>query len=242
MADKQFKIVTESKHFIYFVTEENENINWCLKIAVKGDYSDKFKNAVIDKTGCKVIMKIKLAIRHQPNYMKLNSYSDSPYKMKHLKTEYQKEIKNSIIERNITYENEEIPYYDYTLVLWEELNDKEHFYLYETPKQEMSWLTTPIDKDLSGLAMNVELTMQAMGKIDNRPPYIMVQNDYEDKHNLNWAEVRLDGSVIGNKSLIFTDIELKKLKTWLNINKLTILQYWTQEKDSSYVVKSIKKV
>ena len=106
----------------------------------------------------------------------------------------------------------------------------------------MSWLTTPIDKDLSGLAMNVELTMQAMGKIDNRPPYIMVQNDYEDKHNLNWAEVRLDGSVIGNKSLIFTDIELKKLKTWLDINKLTILLYWTQEKDSSYVVKSIKKV
>ena len=50
------------------------------------------------------------------------------------------------------------------------------------------------------------------------------------------------GQVFLCKPLIFTDTELKKLKTWLDINKLTILLYWTQEKDSSYVVKSIKKV
>ena len=43
-----------------------------------------------------------------------------------------------------------------------------------------------------------------MGKIINKPPYIIVQNDYEDRRNLNWVKMRLDGTVLDNKKLIFT--------------------------------------
>ena len=233
-SDKNFKIVTKSKHFIYFVTEEDTNDNWCLKVAIKDKFAGKFKNNVSDEiTGYKVILKIKLAIRHQPNYMRLNAYSDSPYKMKDLKSEYRNEIRSTIINKNIEYCNEYIPYYDYALVLWEELNDKERFYLYETPNQEQRWTNTPISKKETGLAMNVELVLQSMGKVENEPPYLIVQNDYEDKHNLNWVKVGLGGKVIGNKKLIFQEHELRELKTWIDINKLTILMYWTQEEISS---------
>lgn len=244
MADKQFKIVTKSKHFIYFVTEEDENTNWCLKIAVKDRFASKFKKAVVDETtGYKVILKIKLAIRYQPNYMKLNAYNDSPYKMKDLEPEYKKEIKKAMINSNTTYSNEIVPYYDYALVLWEELNDKEKFYLYETPNREQAWTNAPIDKEYSGLVMNVELVLLGMGKIVNEPPYIYVQNDYEDKHNLNWVKVGLDGTVIGDKKLVFEEHELKELKTWIDINKLTILMYWTQEENGWLdIVKRIRSI
>lgn len=244
MTDKQFKIVTQSKHFIYFVTEEDKNENWCLKIGVKNRFANKFKNAVVDKTsGYKVILKIKLAIRHQPNYMKLNAYDDSPYKMKDLEPEYRNEIKSIVINTNIEYCNELIPHYDYALVLWEELNDKEKFYLYETPNQEFRWVTTPLSKKYTGLAMNVELALQGMGKIENEPPYLIVQNDYEDKHNLNWLKVRLDGTAIGDKKLVFKEHELRKLKSWIEINKLPILMYWTQEEiDSKEITEMIIKI
>jgi len=244
MQNKKFKIVTKSKHFIYFVTEENENKNWCLKIAVKNRYKTKFKKAIVDiKSGYNLILKIKLAIRHQPNYMKLNLYNDSPYKMKELETEYRKEIKNTIIKTNTTYCDETIPYYDYALVLWEELNNKEKFYLYETPNQELRWLTTPLDKKITGLKMNVELALQSMGKIINEPPYIIVQNDYEDRRNLNWVKMRLDGTVLDNKKLIFDTSQLEELKSWIEINKLPILMYWTQEENgSSDIIELIKTI
>ena len=48
MNNKAFKIITKSKHFIYFVTEENENKNWCLKIAVKNRYKTNFKKAIVE--------------------------------------------------------------------------------------------------------------------------------------------------------------------------------------------------
>ena len=40
---KRFKIVSKSQHFIYFITEEDENINWCLKIAVKNTCQNEVK-------------------------------------------------------------------------------------------------------------------------------------------------------------------------------------------------------
>ena len=244
MNNKAFKIIAKSKHFIYFVTEENENKNWCLKIAVKKRFKVKFKKAIVDTiSGYNFILKIKLAIRHQPNYMKLNSYSDSPYKMKDLESEYRKEIKNTIIKTNTTYCDETIPYYDYALVLWEELNDKEKFYLYETPNQELRWVTIPLNKETTGLSMNVELAMQSMGKIINEPPYIIVQNDYEDGRNLNWVKVRLDGTILDDKKLIFNEEEIYWLKYWIEINKLAILMYWTQEKNSSSdILKLVKPI
>lgn len=230
MTNKQFKILTKSKHFIYFVTEEDENINWCLKIAAKDRFASKFKKAVIDETtGYKVILKIKLAIIYQPNYMKLNAYNDSPYKMKDLEPEYKKEIKKAIIKTNTTYCDEIVPYYDYAIVLWEELNDKEKFYLYETPKQELAWLTEPFDKKQTGLPMNVELSLQSIGKIVNEHVYLIVQNDYEDKQNLNWFKIRIDDyTILEDKKPIFTDDEMNLLKLWIEVNKLPILMQWTQ--------------
>lgn len=230
MTNKKFKIVTKSKHFIYFVTEEDNNINWCLKIAPKERFINKFKNAVIDETfGYHTILKIKLAIRHCPNYMKLNTYNNSPYKMKDLEIKYKKEIKKAIINNCTKYKNEIIPYYDYAVVLWEELNDKEKFYCYETPKQELAWTTVPLSKKETGLDMNVELVLQSIGKIENQPPYILVQNDYKDGRNLNWIKMRLDGTVINDVKPVFEDYELEDLKIWIEINKLPILMYWTQE-------------
>ena len=244
MTDKQFRIVTKSKHFIYFVTEEDENKNWCLKIAVKERFKSKFKKASVDEiTGYNVILKIILSLPHAPHYMRFNSYKDSPYKYMELDRPFRNEINKTIKKTNTTYENEAIPFYDYALVQWEDLNDKERFFLYETPNQEMRWFTEPISKKTSGLSMNVELALQPMGKIVNQPPYLIVQNDYEDKQNLNWVKVRLDGSVIDGKKLIFKESEINELKTWIEINKLTILLYWTQEEiDYTDIIKKIKSI
>ena len=192
MTEKTFKIVTKSKHFIYFITEEDENINWCLKIAVKDRFASKFKKAIVDETsGYKVIMKIILSLPHQPHYMRFDTYKDSPYKYMELERTFRNEIRKTVKNKTGIHDDEEIPLYDYAITVWEDLNDKEKVYCYETPKQSQAWSNTPISKEYSGLAMNVELVLLSMGKIENEPPYIYVQNDYEDKHNLNWVKVRL---------------------------------------------------
>lgn len=244
MAEKQFMIVTKSKHFIYFVTEEDKNENWCLKIAIKERFASKFKKAVVDETtGYKVIMKIILSLPYQPHYMRFETYKDSPYKYMELERPYRNELRKTVKNTTGMHDGEEIPLYDYAITVWEDLNDKEKFYCYETPKQSQAWTNTPISKEESGLAMNVELVLLGMGKIENEPPYIYVQNDYEDKHNLNWVKVGLDGKVIEDKKLIFEEPELRELKSWIDINKLTILRYWTQEEfDSSDVIKKIRSI
>ena len=124
-------------------------------------------------------------------------------------------------------------------MLWEELNDREKFYLYETPNQEQRWTNTPLNKDMTGIAMNIELVIQQNSE---QEPYIIVQNDYEDKHNMNWVKVKLDGSVIGDEELIFDEeCEQVELKEWIEINKLAILMYWTQlEVGSADIIKMIK--
>ena len=109
------------------------------------------------------------------------------------------------------------------------LNDKEKFYLYETPNQEIGWFTATLDKKQTGLAMNVELVLQPMGKIDNQPPYLIVQNDYKDKRNHNWIKIRLNGEIINGVKPIFNEAEMQKVKYWIELNKLPILLYWTQE-------------
>ncbi len=230
----KYKIITKSKNFIYYVTEEESNTNWHFKIGLgvgvnMGGNSTFPKAETDEKSGLKVILKIKLGLRHLPNYMKLNTRIDSPYRMKDLESEYRKEIKQAMLKNTIKYENEIIPYYDYALVLWEELNDKEKFYLYETPNQEIGWFTATLDKKQTGLAMNVELVLQPMGKIDNQPPYLIVQNDYKDKRNHNWIKIRLNGEIINGVKPIFNEAEMQKVKYWIELNKLPILLYWTQE-------------
>ncbi len=236
--NSRFIIVSKSKHFIYFVTEEDTNDNWCLKIAAKDRFSSKFKKAVVDETaGYKVILKIILSIPYGKHYMRFDTYKDSPYKYMELERLYRNEIRKIIKNTTGMHDDEEIPLYDYAITAWEDLNDKERFFQYETPKQLQAWSNTPISKRLSGLAMNVELVLLSMGKIENEPPYIYVQNDYEDRHNLkNWVKVGLDGKAIGDKKLIFEEHELRELKSWIDINKLTILMYWTQEEFSSFDV------
>ncbi len=244
MADKKFKIITKSDNFIYFVTLCDEDAQWHFNVGLKSaahfhswDYSEVFKHEI---SGLYVIAQFKLSIRHQPNYMRLTPCENSPYKLKDLEPEYRKEIKKAIIKDKITYEKEEIPYYDYALILWEELNDREKFYLYETPNQEQRWTNTPVNKKDSGLAMNVELVIQPSNY--DGLPYIIVQNDYEDKQNMNWVKMQLDGTVIGDEELIFEEqVEQVELKEWIEINKLAILMYWTQvENGSSDILKMLK--
>ena len=233
---KNFRVINKSANFIYFVTKCDEGAEWHFNVGLKtaalfwaGKYNKIFKYEI---SGLYVIAQFKLGLRHQPNYMRLNACENSPYKLKDIEPEYRKEIKKAIIKDTLSYEGEEIPYYDYALVLWEELNDREKFYLYETPNQEQRWTNTPVNRNDSGLAMNVELVIQPSDY--KGLPYIIVQNDYEDKHNMNWVKVQLDGTVIGDEELIFDEeVEQAELKEWIEINKLYILMYWTQLENGS---------
>lgn len=230
--NSRFIIVTKSKHFIYFVTEEDTNDNWCLKIAVKNRFANKFKKAVVDKTaGYKVILKIVLSVPYGRHYMRFATYKDSPYKFMDLERPYRNEIKKAIKDTNTTYNKESIPMYDYAVVQWEDLNDKERFFNYETPNERIGWSTTPLGQEQTGLAMSIELPIAGWGKYPEQP-YIIVQNNYEKfgaDRTQSWVKVGLDGNVIDDKKLIFKEHELRELKTWIDINKLPILMYWTQE-------------
>lgn len=203
-----------------------------------------YKTKTDKKSGLKVILKIKLGLRHHPNYMKLNTSSDSPHKMKDLELKYRKEIKQAILRNTVKYENEIIPYYDYALVLWEDLNDREKFYLYETPNQEIGLFTAPLNKEQTGLPMNVELVLQqTMGKVNWQSPYIIVQNDYEDNRNYNWIKMRLNGEIINGVKPIFNEFEIQKLKYWIELNKFPILLYWTHEEEGySKIAKLIRHI
>lgn len=242
MTDKQFKIVTKSTHFIYFVTEEDTNDNWCLKVAVKDRYKGKFKKAVIDEiSGNRVVLKMLLSLPDSPNYMRFATYEDSPYKFMELDRVYRNEIKKKIKDATTLYEGEKIPFYDYAITIWEELNDKEKFFNYETPNQRLAWLTTPCEQEITGLSMAIELPIQT--KEDFNCPYIIVQNNREKRRAdglKSWVKMRLDGTVLENKKLIFEDYEISELKYWIEVNKLPILLHWTQETDTFETIKMLK--
>lgn len=245
MTEKQFKIVTKSTHFIYFVTEEDENKNWCLKVAIKDRYKGKFKRAAIDEiSGYKVVLKMVLSLPNSPNYMRFATYEDSPYKFMDLDKIYRNEIKKKIKDTTTKYEGELIPYYDYAITIWEELNDKEKFFNYETPNQRLAWLTTPCQQKITGLAMAVELPIQTFEKNkDFNYPYIIVQNNREEWRAdglKSWVKMKLDGTVLENKKLIFEDYEMSELKYWIEMNKLPILSHWTQETDTFETIKMLK--
>ena len=240
---KNFRVINKSDNFIYFVTKCDEGAEWHFNVGLKtGAHFWAWKKKKMfqhEVSGLYVVLQFKLSLRHQPNYMRLTTYKNSPYKLKDFEPQIQKEIKKAIIKDTLTYENEEIPYYDYALVLWEELNDREKFYLYETPNQEERWTNTPLSMNETGLAMNVELAIQPYDYKEQ--PYVIVQNDYEEKHNMNWVKVRLDGIVIGEEELIFEDFEQVELREWLEINKLPILMYWTGVEPSSLeIIKLLK--
>ena len=59
------------------------------------------------------------------------------------------------------------------------------FVNYETPDQQLAWITASLGTEQTGLPMRVELVLQYFEKIENQPVYIIVQNDYEKKCNYN---------------------------------------------------------
>lgn len=128
----------------------------------------------------------------------------------------------------IKYNNENISLYEYGIILWNELNSDNTLY-YETPDQQLAWITASLGTEQTGLPMRVELVLQYFEKIENQPVYIIVQNDYEKKCNYNWIKMKLDGTIINGVNPVFSEAELEKLKEWIELNKLAILLYWTQE-------------
>ena len=41
--------------------------------------------------------------------------------------------------------------------------------------------------------------------------------------------MKLDGTIINDVNPVFSEAEFEKLKEWIELNKLAILLYWTQE-------------
>ena len=109
------------------------------------------------------------------------------------------------------------------------MNSDNHPVYYETSDQQLAWITAPLDSEQTGLPMRVELVLQRFGKIENQPVYIIVQNDYEKQGNFNWIKMKLDGTIINDVNPVFSEAEFEKLKEWIELNKLAILLYWTQE-------------
>lgn len=221
------KVITETTHFIYYVTAEKPDSDAYFNVAVKDKYAKKFKKA-ISLNGFNVVLKLYLTIYCGINYKRLIAVDGSPYKISDLERLYIEEIRRKITNGTTKYLNEEICFYDYAAAMWDELNPENILY-YETPNQQIGWITAPLDKTQTGLPMNVELVLQSMGKIENEPPYLIVQNDYEDKRNYNWIKMRLNGEIINGVKPRFNEYIMEDLKHWIEVNKLAILLYWTQE-------------
>lgn len=102
--------------------------------------------------------------------------------------------------------------------------------------------TIYFDKEDTGLAMNVIIISPNLGKNESQIPYVFIQNNYEEKHLLNWIKVRLDGTVLGNTKPVFdNEVEMPELRNWLEINKLLILMYWTHVETNSYQLSKLMK-
>lgn len=214
MLKDEIKIITQSNNVIYYISKST-------KPQLNVAYYDS--NLYLHP-----LLKINLYSSADSNFKRLISSSDSPNKFSILDCKVQHKIRKDLLKTTKNYNNETISLYEYGIILWNELNPDTSVY-YETPNQRLAWITAPLDSEITGLPMRVELALQSFGDIENQPVYIIVQNDYEKQGNLNWMRMRLDGTIINDITPIFSEIELKNLKEWIELNKLAILLYWTQE-------------
>lgn len=183
-----------------------------------------------DSRNYRTFLKINLNGSVDYNFKRIISSCDSPNKFSKLDVKLQNKIRKDLLKTTIKYNNENISLYEYGIILWNELNSDNLVY-YETPDQQLAWITAPLDTEQTGLPMRVEFVLQRFGKIENQPVYIIVQNDYEKQGNFNWIKMKLDGTIINDGNPVFSEAEFEKLKEWIELNKLAILLllYWTQE-------------
>lgn len=214
MIKDEIKIITQSANVIYYIIKSSKPQ---LNVAY---YDSNLRSHPL--------LKINLYSSGDSNFKRLISSSDSPNKFSRFDCKVQNKIRKDLLKTTKNYNNETISLYEYGIILWNELNPDTPVY-YETPNQQLVWLTASLDSEITGLPMRIELAVQRFGNIENQPVYIIIQNDYEKQGNLNWIKMRLDGTIINQVTPIFTDIEMKKLKDWIELNKLAILLYWTQE-------------
>jgi len=228
MLKDEIEIITQSNNVIYYISKSTKP-----QLNVAYYESNLYLHP---------LLKINLYSSADSNFKRLISSSDSPNKFSILDYKIQNKIRKDLLKTTKNYNNETISLYEYGIILWNELNPEASVY-YETPNQRLAWLTAPLDSEITGLPMRVELVLQSFGNIENQPVYIIVQNDYEKQGNLNWVKMRLDGTIINDVTPIFSEIELKNLKEWIEINKLAILLYWTQEViDYLEIIKYIKPI
>lgn len=181
-----------------------------------------------DSRNYRTFLKINLNGSVDYNFKRIISSCDSPNKFSKLDVKLQNKIRKDLLKTTIKYNNENISLYEYGIILWNELNSDNLVY-YETPDQQLAWITAPLDTEQTGLPMRVEFVLQRFGKIENQPVYIIVQNDYEKQGNFNWIKMKLDGTIINDGNPVFSEAEFEKLKECIELNKLAILLYWTQE-------------
>ncbi len=181
-----------------------------------------------DSRNYRTFLKINLNGSVDYNFKRIISSCDSPNKFSKLDVKLQNKIRKDLLKTTIKYNNENISLYEYGIILWNELNSDNLVY-YETPDQQLAWITAPLDTEQTGLPMRVEFVLQRFGKFENQPVYIIVQNDYEKQGNFNWIKMKLDGTIINDGNPVFSEAEFEKLKEWIELNKLAILLYWTQE-------------
>lgn len=218
MTNSEIKIITQINNIIYYV---NKGTNPQLNVA----YNDIDSH---DSRNYRTFLKINLNSSVDSNFKRLISSCDSPNKFSKLEVKLQNKIRKGLLKTMIKFNNENISLYEYGIILWNEVNSDNTLY-YETPDQQLAWITASLGTEQTGLPMRVELVLQYFEKIENQPVYIIVQNDYEKKCNYNWIKMKLEGTIINGVNPFFSEAELEKLKEWIELNKLAILLYWTQE-------------
>jgi hypothetical protein len=111
----------------------------------------------------------------------------------------------------------------------------------ETAEEYESFLLTPIEQDMSGLEMIVNLRCIENG---NELPFLRFQNYRETRQNSNWIKIYINGNLVNyeNKKIIFTKQEMQALKTWIRLNKDVISKHYYQEYDSADVYKNLKSI
>lgn len=194
MTNSEIKIITQINNIIYYV---DKGTNPQLNVAHNDIDSHDSRNY-------KPFLKINLNSSVNSNFKRLISSCDSPNKFSKLEMKLQNKIRKDLLKTMIKYNNENISLYEYGIILWNELNSDNTLY-YETPDQQLAWITASLGTEQTGLPMRVELVLQYFEKIENQPVYIIVQNDYEKKCNYNWIKMKLDGTIINGVNPVFSE-------------------------------------
>lgn len=194
MTNSEIKIITQINNIIYYV---NKGTNPQLNVA----YNDIDSH---DSRNYRTFLKINLNSSVDSNFKRLISSCDSPNKFSKLEVKLQNKIRKGLLKTMIKYNNENISLYEYGIILWNELSSDNTLY-YETPDQQLAWITASLGTEQTGLPMRVELVLQYFEKFENQPVYIIVQNDYEKKCNYNWIKMKLDGTIINGVNPVFSE-------------------------------------